>query len=94
MSFKTIKLTRTPVDVLSPAGLIAGLGGGGSRGLGGVGVVEAIQALCRAAVKVEPPVAHENLLVENGSVGTQYTDDIKWNSIKLKIFSCPLPTCM
>lgn len=82
LSFKTIKLTRTPVDVLSPAGLIAGLGGGGGRGLGGVSVVEAVQPLRRAAVKVKPPVAHENLLVENGSVGTQYTEDIKLIFIK------------
>ena len=64
-------VTRHPV--LSSAGLVAGLGGGGGRGLGGVGVIEAVEALSLGAVKVEPPVAHKHLLVENGSVGTQHT---------------------
>ena len=73
LSFKTIKCTRSPSEVLSPAGLVARLGGGGGRGLGGIGIIEAVQALRRAAVKVEPPVAHKHLLVENGSVGTQHT---------------------
>ena len=73
MSFKTIKLTRSPGEILSPAGLVASLGGGGGRGLGGIGIIEAVEALRGAAIKVEPPVAHKHLLVENGSVGTQHT---------------------
>ena len=56
-----------------PQSLVAGLSLGRTRGgcFGGVLVVESVQTLGLGAVKVEPPVADENLLVENGSIGTE-----------------------
>ena len=54
---------------------VAGLGVAGSRGVsltfGGDIVVQAVQTLGLSAVKVEPPVADEVVLVEDGTVGAE-----------------------
>ena len=56
-------------------GGIAALGGGGGGGLalGCEVVIEAVETLGLGAVKVEPPVADEVVLVEHGSVGAEET---------------------
>lgn len=46
-------------------------GGGGGLTLGGEVVIEAVETLGFGAVKVEPPVADEVVLVEDGSVGAE-----------------------
>ena len=51
----------------------SGAGGcsGGGLSLGGDLLVQAVQTLGLSAVEVEPPVADEVVLVEDGSVGTE-----------------------
>ena len=56
-----------------PQSLVAGLSLRRTRGgcFGGVLVVESVQTLGLGAVKVEPPVADEDSLVEHGAVGAE-----------------------
>ena len=49
----------------------AGSGSGGGLSFGGDLLVQAVQTLGLSAVEVEPPVADEVVLVEEGSVGTE-----------------------
>ena len=51
--------------------LAVGGGGGGAVPLGGDLVVAGVEALRLRAVEVEPPVADEVLLVEDGAVGAE-----------------------
>ena len=62
-------------DGLGVGGGVAAGGAGGSAGSGlslsGEVVVEAVETLGLGAVEVEPPVADEVVLVEDGSVGAE-----------------------
>ena len=60
-------------DGFRVGGGVAALGGGGGGGLtlSGEVVIEAVKSFSLGAVKVEPPVADEVVLVEDSSVGAE-----------------------